>query len=63
MGTEIKLKKPEDLTPEDYQLALDKLEELKTLTLPINSARINEAVNKLFSMLREEQLTILQRTK
>ena len=50
----LKIKKPSELTPEDYQKALDKLVELKPLTTPINSVRINDVVDRLQGMLEEE---------
>lgn len=51
---ERKIKKPEELVPEDYQKVLDKLVELRSLTISINSARINDEVDRLQGMLEEE---------
>lgn len=56
--TKPKIKKPEELTPEDYQKALDKLAELKTSAQTINSARINDAIDKLEHMLDEEMFHV-----
>jgi len=53
-----KIKKPKQLTPEDYQKVLDKLVELKPLALTINSKRINEAIDNLERMLEEEMFYI-----
>lgn len=57
-----KIKKPDELTPEDYQKVLDKLAELKTSAQIINSARINDAIDKLERMLEEEIFHISRKT-
>ena len=54
LESEIKIKKPKELTTGDYQKVLDKLAELKPLAQPVNSARINDAVDKLERMVEEE---------
>lgn len=59
MDEEAKVKTPGELTPEDYQKALDKLAELKPLTRIINSVRVNDAVDQLYRMLKEELKEIL----